>query len=143
MFAAFAALAGSIVGSLSTVVAAWITQRHQDRRDRLAKKIARREALYSDFIVEGARSLIDALEHNISDPQKLIPVYALLSRIRLSSSAPVLKAAEDLLKTILATYSEPNLTAAQIQSRAENGADPMRMFGDTCRLELESLEGKL
>jgi len=48
--------------------------RHQDLRDLLAKKIGRREVLYSDFITESARLLVDALEHNTSDPQKLIPL---------------------------------------------------------------------
>ena len=31
-----------------------------------------------------ARLLVDALQHNVGDPLKLIPVYALLSRIRLN-----------------------------------------------------------
>jgi len=36
--------------------------RHRDLRDLLAKKIVRREVLYSDFITERARLLVDALE---------------------------------------------------------------------------------
>jgi len=51
----------------------------------LAKKIVFRETLYSDFITESARLLVDAAEHNQSDPKNLIPGYALLSRIRLVS----------------------------------------------------------
>ena len=143
MVAAFAAVSGSIVGSFGSVVGTWITQRHQGRRERRAKKIASREALYSDYIVESARLLVDALEHNVSDPQKLIPVYALLSRIRLNSSSRVLETAEEVLQSILATYCEPNLTAEQIQTRAGNGEDPLREFSDTCRVELDSLERKL
>jgi hypothetical protein len=143
LLAAFAAVSGSVVGSLGSVVGTWITQRHQDHRERLAKKIASREVLYSDFIVESARLLVDALEHNVSDPQKLIPVYALLSRIRLSSSSRVLETAEEVLQRILATYSQPNLTAEQIQIRAGEGEDPLREFSDTCRVELEALERKL
>ena len=46
-----------------------MTQKHQDRRDLLAKKIVHREALYSGFINEAARLLVDALEHNFSDPR--------------------------------------------------------------------------
>lgn len=128
---------------MGSVVGTWITQRHQDRRDLVAKTIIRREALYSDFIEETARMLIDALEHNISDPQKLIPAYALLSRIRLSSSSKVLETAEGLVRTILATYPLQNLTAEQIQSRAVNGDDPLREFSDTCRMELDSLQKQL
>src|SRR5260370_697801 len=125
---ALAAIAGSLVGALGSAVGTWITARHQDRRDLLGKQIARREALYSDFIGESARLLVDAMQHNVSDLQKLLPVYALLSRIRLSSSEPVLQTAEKVIKTIVNTYPQPNLTADQIESRAVNGQDPLRQF---------------
>jgi hypothetical protein len=96
LIAGLAAVSGSFVGALGSVVGTWITTRHQDLRDLLAKRIVRREALYSDFITESARLLVDALEHNTSDPQKLIPAYALLSRIRLSSSSRVKHCSFDL-----------------------------------------------
>ena len=143
LIAGLAAVSGSIVGAFGSVVGTWITTRHQDLRDLLAKKIVRREALYSDFITESARLLVDALEHNTSDPQKLIPAYALLSRIRLSSSSSVLAQAEEVIKIILNTYPEPNLTAEQIQFRAVNGEDPLRQFSNTCRVELESMQKQL
>jgi len=143
MVAAFAAISGSMVGSFGSVVGTWIIQKHQDLRDLRARKIAGREALYSDFIVESARLLIDALEHNVNDPQKLIPVYALISRIRLSSSPRVLETAEEVMKKILATYSEPNISAEEIKCRAERGEDPLGTFSDICRMELEALERKL
>ncbi len=56
MIAAMSALGGSIVGATGTFVGSLITQRHHDRRDLLANQIARREALYSDFISESART---------------------------------------------------------------------------------------
>ena len=132
-----------MVGALGSVVGTWIIQRHQDLRDLLAKMIVRREALYSDFIAESARLIVDALEHNVSDPQKLIPVYALLSRIRLSSSSRVLQTAEEVIKTILTSYPQPNLTPEQIESRALSAEDPLRQFSNTCRMELESLQRQL
>ncbi len=143
MITALAAITGSLVGALGSAVGTWITQRHQDRRDLLGKRIVRREALYSDFIAESARLLVDAMEHNAGDLQKLIPVYALLSRIRLSSSEQVLQKAEQVVKTIVNTYPQPNLTAEQIQSRAVNGQDPLTEFSDTCRSELDSLQRQL
>jgi hypothetical protein len=78
---------GSITGALASSVSTWITQRHQDRRDIPAKRIFYRERLYSDFINESAHPLADAIQHNLQDPSKLTPTYALLSRIR--SSWPV------------------------------------------------------
>jgi len=52
IIAALAAIAGSLVGAFWLGAWTWITARHQDRRDLLGKQIARREALYSDFIGE-------------------------------------------------------------------------------------------
>lgn len=138
-----AAISGSLVGALSSAVSTSIAQKHQDRRDLVGKKIVRREVLYSDFIAESARLLVDALRHNVGDPQKLIPVYALLSRIRLSSSSRVLGKAEEVIKTILHAYEQPNLTPEQIQIRAVNGKDPLRQLSDTCRAELDSLQRQL
>ena len=87
---AMAALFGSLVGALGSSVSTWITQRHADRRDLLARRIFYRVQLYSDFITESTRVLVDALENNFQDPDKLIPAYALLSRIRLTASEEVL-----------------------------------------------------
>lgn len=143
MIAALAAISGSIVGALGSVVGTWITQRHQDQRDLLAKKIVRRETLYSDFIADSARLLVDSLQNNVSDPQKLIPVYALLSRIRLSSSSAVLETAEEVIRSVLTSYPKPNLTPEEIESRALSSEDPLRQFSNTCRTELESLQRQL
>ena len=62
--------------------------------------------------------MIDAIQRSLEDPSRLIPSYALLSRIRLSSSTNVVESAEQVLTTILNTYSQPNLTLKDIQSMA-------------------------
>jgi len=143
MITALAAIGGSLVGALGSAVGTWITSSHQYRRDLLGKQIARREALYSDFIGESARLLVDAMQHNSGDLQKLTPVYALASRIRLSSSHPVMQEAEQVIRTIVSTYPKTNLTAEQIEAEAVNGHDPLRAFSDTCRIELDSLQRQL
>jgi hypothetical protein len=143
MITALAAIGGSLVGALGSAIGTWITARHQDRRDLLGKQIARREALYSDFIGESARLLVDAMQHSSGDLQKMLPVYALASRIRLSSSEPVLQEAEHVIRTIVSTYPKTNLTAEQIEAQAVNGQDPLRAFSDMCRTELESLQREL
>jgi hypothetical protein len=136
---ALAAIFGSLTGALASSVSTWITQKHQDQRDLLAKRIFHREQLYSDFISEATLALADATEHNFQDLNKLVPTYAVLSRIRVSSSTDVLAGAERVVDQIISTYSEPNLTAEEIQSRAGKGDDPLRDFSTICRSELESL----
>src|ERR1700747_2438499 len=103
---ALAAIFGSLTGALASSVSTWITQRHQNRRDLLAKRIFYREQMYSDFISESARALADAVQHNLQDSNQLSPTYALLSRIRLSSSTTVLASAERVIHHIFSAYSE-------------------------------------
>jgi hypothetical protein len=140
---ALAAIFGSLAGGLASSVSAWITQNYQGRRDLLAKRIFYREQLYSDFISESAHAIADAIQHNFQDPNNLAPAYALLSRMRLSSSTDVLASAERVIQHIINTYSEPNLTPEEIQSRAAKHEDPLREFSDICRAELESMHRKL
>ena len=92
---ALAAIFGSLTGALASSLSTWITQRHEDRRDLLSKRIFHREQLYSDFISESSQAIADALQHNLRDATKLTPTYALMSRIRLSSSPDVLASAEE------------------------------------------------
>ena len=95
---AMSAIFGSLTGALASSVSTWITQRHQDRRDLLAKRIFHLEQLYLDFISEGARVMADAKQHNFQDPSMLLPAYALLSRMRLNSSPNVRASAELIIK---------------------------------------------
>jgi hypothetical protein len=136
---ALAAICGSLVGALGSSANAWIAQRHQNRRDLLAKKVFHREQLYSDFISETAHAFADAVQHAFHDPSRLIPSYALLSRMRLSSSTHVVESAERVINTILHTYSQPNLTTEEIQAWAGERNDPLRDFSNICRHELESM----
>jgi hypothetical protein len=136
---ALAAIFGSLAGALASSVSNWITQWHRDQRDLIAKRIFHREQLYSDFISESARALADAMEHSFEGLNKLIPTYAVLNRIRVSSTTDVLASAERVIEQILAAYSGPNLTPDEIQSKAAHRDDPLRDFSDICRAELESL----
>lgn len=137
---ALAAILGSLTGALASSVSTWITQRHQDRRDILAKRLFHREQLYSDFISESARAMADAIQHNFQDANTLVPTYAFLSRIRLSSSSDVLESAERVIQHIISSYSEPNLTPEQIQSGASDREDLLREFSRICRAELEGMQ---
>ena len=140
---ALAAVFGSLVGACGSIAGTWITQRYENQRDLLARKLVHREQLYSDFISVSARILVDALEHGFQDANSLIPAYALLSRIRLSSSRAVLESAETLLREIITTYEEPNLSPEEIRSRAISGEDPLRTFSEICRSDLESMQSRL
>jgi len=134
-----AVIGGSVVGALGTTVSAWIAQRHQDRRELVAKRVFQLELLYSDFINESARLVVDAVQHSLENPSTLAPIYALIGRVRLSASNDVIESAERLMDTILKTYSEPNLTPEEVRRAASKHNDLIYEFSTICRRALESL----
>jgi hypothetical protein len=58
---AFAALAGSLIGGLTTFAAAWVTQRQQANVQWLLQEKTRRQELYQQFIEEASKLYVDAL----------------------------------------------------------------------------------
>jgi hypothetical protein len=56
--------------------------------------------------------------------------------MHLGSLAEVLATAEEVVRHIIGTYAEPNLTPVEIHSRTTNGEDPLRDFSEMCRAEL-------
>jgi hypothetical protein len=72
---AFAALAGSVIGGLTTFAAAWVTQRQQANIQWLLQEKTRRQELYQQFIEEASRSYVDALIH---DQIAIAPLVSLL-----------------------------------------------------------------
>ncbi|MFC5576793.1 hypothetical protein ACFPOA_02040 [Lysobacter niabensis] len=91
---ALAALAGSLIGGLITLASTWLTRRYQATRERAANEIAKREALYGEFITEATRVGIDAIEREIDTMAEMTRLLALSNRIRLASSDEVLAAAD-------------------------------------------------
>ena len=141
---AMSGVLGSLVGGSATVATAWITQRTLTRRELNTRDMRQREKLYGDFIAECARLLIDAFTHSLDDPEKLLPLYALTNRIRLTASQPVLSEAERMLTHITDQYFSPNLTVDEMRQLPHaTGADPLKAFGEACRAELKSIRARI
>jgi hypothetical protein len=83
------------------------------------------------------------VQHTLEDPSTLVPIHALISRIRLRSSTEVIESGERLIATILKLYFEPNLTPEKLQSAANKHNDHLRDFSNVCRRELESIREEL
>ena len=47
---ALSALSGSAIGALASLTTTWLTQRYQDRSQRIAQERARRERIFGEFI---------------------------------------------------------------------------------------------
>ncbi len=137
---ATAAVLGSLVGGSATLATAWITQKTQSKRELVQQEMRKREALYGEFISECAKLLLDAFTHTLDKPDTLLPLYALINRVRLAASQPVLAEAEHLLKRITEQYFSRNLTLEEVRDLAiSEGADPLKAFGEACRAELKSM----
>ena len=135
---AVAALAGSAIGGLTSFASAWLTQRHQDRANRLSRDKARRQKVYRQFIEEASKLYADALVHDDLQISTLVSAYALISRMRVLSSPPVLQKADAVIRTIIETYFSPNKTPFELRTLLDNDAiDPLRAFSE----ELETLKG--
>jgi len=137
---ALAALGGSSVGALAPVLSNIILQRGATQRDLLNRQIVQRETLYSDFINEASRIYVKSVTHNLEDLDELVSLYALVSRIRLMATEPVVRAAESFVKLIVTRYGEPNLTLEEMRAAALSAeADPLDIFSRACRKELRMI----
>ena len=133
-----AAVLGSLVGGSASIVAAWITQRTSSRRELVRMELQKRETLYGDFINECSRLAMDALAHGLDKPETMLSAYALLNRIRLSASDAVLMQADSVVSWIAEQYFSPNISLEQIRASLE-ASDPLKSFGEACRVELKSI----
>lgn len=134
---ALSALAGSAIGALASLTTTWLTQSSQMRAARLAQDGARREALYGEFIREASRLFVDAFEHELDDPAKMVHLYAMVSTMRLFGGPETLREAEKVMAAIGAAYFAPNKDLklfAEITVGSE--LDPLYAFSNACRDEL-------
>jgi len=58
LLSAIAALIGALMGGTASLIAAIYTQRHQDRLQRIAREIAKREMVYADFIMHASKLIL-------------------------------------------------------------------------------------
>jgi hypothetical protein len=144
LVSAMSAVLGSLVGGSASVATAWVTQRTLNKRELVREELRRRETLYGEFIGESAKLLMDAFTHTLEKPETLLTFYALLSRIRLSASDEVLAEAERLLTRITEQYFSSNLNVEEIRQLARSeDVDPLKAFGEACRVELKSMRGRV
>ena len=148
ILSALSAVLGSAVGGSATLATAWITQKTQSRRQAVRAEIRKRETLYGEFIAEGSKLAVDALDHTLDTPDKLFALYALQNRIRLTSSDAVVAAADQTLRHILKQYFEQNITMQALREAVSisltddrpKREDPLKPFSEVCRAELRLLQ---
>src|SRR5690242_13539350 len=101
ILSATSGLAGSLVGGVSTFAASWLSTRNQYRAQTLVQQAVRREALYAEFVAEVAGRLADAWSHEAAGPEVIASLWAAVARMRLTSSQPVIAAAEAVVRNVI------------------------------------------
>jgi hypothetical protein len=145
LIAAFSAILGTTVGGLATFLTTFLNQRYAMRRDILAKDLANREQLYSEFLKEAGNLYFDSINRTLdegSQQTSMINMYSLVGRIRMISSEAVLRGAEKVADDIVESYKRPPMTFEEFQ-RLWESSDPWHEFTNACRGERESMLGRL
>jgi hypothetical protein len=137
------ALLGAVVGGGASLVAAIYTQRCQNRLQRIASEIEKREAVYADFVMHASNMLLNAYTRDDivlgADEQRLI---GLLNRMRLFASPDIVGGAEKVLRVIVEIALKPSIELRQLAKEAVSRSldpDPLLAFSSTCRADLDNV----
>ena len=135
---ALSALAGSVVGGLTSGFTTWLSQRAQAKAGQLALNLSRREELFKDFIVAASKAYGEAIVSNEPQLQEIIALYAMISRMRVLCLPPTVACADQIMVTTIGKYFEPNRTIRDLHELMKSGAemDPLREFSEAAREEL-------
>jgi hypothetical protein len=139
---AMAALAGSVVGGLTSSGTTWLSQLAQVRAGEMAHERKLREDLYRDFIVEASTAYGDALLNSEPRIPDLVSLYAMINRMRILSLPHTIVCADKIMRTIIDTYFSPNHSVSELRDLIRDGAgiDPLREFSEVAREELRFLK---
>lgn len=143
LISALAALVGAGIGGLTSVLASWLTQHTQVKAEWLAHDRARRQEVYREFIEDASKCYVHALQHNEPDLATLGTVFAKIARIRVQSSADVVREADKIGRKIVDTYLAPDKRFEELRDMLANDSiDILGSFSDACRAEFENLRAQ-
>jgi hypothetical protein len=135
---ALSALAGSLVGGLTSGITTWLSVPDQARSGRLAHELSQRDDLYKDFIVAASKAYGDALMSNEPQVSELLALSALISRMRVMSSLRTVASAERIMEATISAYFAPNKSIGELHQlmKSGTGIDPLKEFSKAAREEL-------
>ena len=143
LLSSVSALLGALVGGATSLVAAIYTQRCQDRLQRIAGEVAKRETIYADFVMSASNLLLTAYTHDEialgGDEQRLI---GLINRMRLFAPPDVVGAAEAVLRAIAEIFLKPSVELRQLAKESLSKSldpDPLMAFSSICRADLDKV----
>jgi hypothetical protein len=141
---ALAALGGSALGGITPLVSNYLIQKGMTKRELLTRELAVRQTVYVEFIQFATKVYVSATTKQLDegDVDDLIGLYALVSRIRLFASKPVIEAAEAFAMKITKLYGEQALSIQDLRNATlAPHVDPLNGFSSRCREEMRIFLG--
>jgi hypothetical protein len=137
------ALIGALIGGGASIVAAIYTQRTQNRLQRVASEVAKREAIYADFVTSASNLILNAYTHDdITLDGEQQRIIGLINRMRLYAATDVIKGAEEVLKAIVEISLKPSVELRRLAQDALSKSldpDPLLTFSVICRKDLDTV----
>lgn len=137
------ALCGALVGGTASLLGAIYTQRHQDRVKRTAAEVAKREAVYAEFVMSASQLLLNAYTSDeLALGNEEQHVVGLINRMRLFAPSKVVDGAETVLRAIVEVLLQPSIELRQLAKEALSKSiepDPLLIFSEICRADLDNL----
>ena len=137
------ALFGALAGGLASMIGAIYTHRRNERLQRIASEIAKRETVYADFVMNAANLLLKAYTSDelalSGDEQRLI---GLVNRMRIFAPSDVVNAAEAVFRSIVEISLQPGVGLRELAKEALSRSldpDPLLAFSLVCRADLDKL----
>ena len=138
---ALAALSGAVIGGVTSFGTSWLSQQTQAKVQARAHKLSQREELYKHFIETASKAYADSLARqvaNVGEITQLVDLYALVSMMRVISSAPIFESANHVVRLIANSYISPNKTLTELHQMMDSDSiDALRAFSEACRAELQ------
>lgn len=135
---ALSALAGSVIGGMTSGITTWLNQRAQQRSDQIARDQSRREELYREFILAASNAYGEAIMTNEPNIPNIVALYAMVSRMRTFSQPQTVQCAERVMLVTIETYALPNRSIPELSQLMKDGSgvDPLKDFAEAVRAEL-------
>jgi len=135
---ALSALAGSVVGGLTSGCTTWLSMRLQARVGRRTADLGRRQELFKDFILTASTAYADALVNTEPKIQEIVALWAMVSRMRVLCSQATAASAEKVMRVITNISVEPPKTPTDLRRMMSEGmgSDPLQEFSEAAREEV-------
>ena len=135
-----AALAGTVIGGLTSFLTSYVMQTVQTHNQRRAAEAARRQEVYGSFMDELALLYSRALGGDPLNYEHLVRIFALRGRITQMGTPPVIACADRSVKALVDLYLGPKRGPEEVRAMMDDrDHDLIGEFATLARVEFDKL----